>query len=403
MQTVEDLALMDLPVLDPGFAADPLPYFEAARRQHRWLAKSSVGYLVHEYQAIQDLYFMDDKLHFSAGNIVEFMGARGSPWGTFTEELMISKQGEEHARIRSNVARAFSPRSINRFRPLMRATVSRLLDEWAPKGAFDFAEFAANFPIRVMCEIIGASPDVVPRIRESLEIQGLSFSMDPSLLPAADKAITTMFEFVDELIATRGKSADPENPDLLDELIAANTSGFLSDYELRNLLIFLFAAGYDTSKNMLTLIMHVMLSRPDDWQRCAEDFEYCHEVMEETLRFHSVSNVPRTVVEEFTYRDVLFPRGTTLQFILTLSGRDAAAFESPDRFCPEARRANRHLAFGRGAHICLGQFLARAQIEEGVHLISRRLKSPRLAGDVTWRPFVGVWGIRTLPIAFGPE
>src|SRR5690606_11531616 len=107
-------------------------------------------------------------------------------------------------------------------------------------------------------------------------------------------------------------------------------------------------------KNMLTLIMHLMLTRPDAWQRCAGDAAYCTRVMEEALRLHSVSNVPRTVVEEFVYRDVVFPAGANLQFILTLSGRDPGAFEEPDIFDPDRPRDNRHLAFGRGAHVCLG-------------------------------------------------
>ncbi|MFV8819778.1 cytochrome P450 [Haliea sp. E17] len=402
MQSIDELDLAELPVLEPDFPLDPLPAFRSAREQHPWLAKSAVGYLVHEYEAIKDLYFMDDKLHFATENIVEFMGARGTPWGNFTEGLMIVKQGAEHARVRSNVAPVFTPRNVNRFRGLMRETVSRLLDEWAPKGEFDFAEFAANFPVRVMCSIIGASPDVVPTLRESLETQGMSFSMDPTMMPAANKAITALMDFAAQLIAERQQNGNPGEPDLLDELLAANEGGNLSDYEMQNLLVFVFAAGYDTSKNMLTFTMYEMLERPEAWQRCAEDLAYCTKVMEETLRYHSVSNVPRTVVEEFSYRDVVFPVGTNLQFILTLAGRDPGAFDHPDDFEPERPQRNRHLAFGRGEHICLGQFLARAQIEEGLHLMAQRLRNPQLNGAVSWRPFVGVWGLRSLPIRFEP-
>ncbi|TGD72304.1 cytochrome P450 [Mangrovimicrobium sediminis] len=402
MPSIEELDLLELPVLEPSFATDPLPGFAAAREWHPWLAKSAVGYLVHEYEAIKDLYFMDDHLEFATANIVEHMGARGTPWGDFTEGLMIVKQGEEHDRVRSNVAPAFTPRNVNKYRGLMRETVSKLLDEWAPRGAFDFAEFAANFPVRVMCGVIGASPDVVPPLRHALETQGMSFSMDPSILPTANAAITQLLDFADTFISERQRDGNPGAPDLLDELLAANSDGKLSDAEMRNLLVFVFAAGYDTSKNMLTFTLYEMLQRPQMWERCAEDLGYCTQVMEETLRYHSVSNVPRTVSREFTYRDVTFPVGTNLQFILTLSGRDPRAYEDAERFDPGRKAANRHLAFGRGMHICLGQFLARAQIEEGLHLMAQRLRKPKLAGEVTWRPFVGVWGIRSLPIEFEP-
>jgi cytochrome P450 len=79
-----------------------------------------------------------------------------------------------------------------------------------------------------------------------------------------------------------------------------------------------------------------------------------------------------------------------------------AAAADPDRFDPDRAQVNRHLAFGRGMHICLGQYIARAQIEEGFHLIAQRLRNPRLAGDYGFRPFPGVWGLRGLPIAFEP-
>ena len=77
-------------------------------------------------------------------------------------------------------------------------------------------------------------------------------------------------------------------------------------------------------------------------------------------------------------------------------------FADPLRFDPERENAGRHLAFGRGAHICMGMFIARAQLQEGLHLIAQRLKNPRLNGKIVWRQFLGAWGPRDLPIAFDP-
>jgi cytochrome P450 len=402
MQSIADLVLPHLPIEDPRFACDPTPYLTDARRAHPWLASCSFGYVVHQYQAIKDLLYMDDKLRIATRAVVDTMDATDTAWGQFMLQMMIAKTGEEHVRLRRNVAPAFSPAAVKRHRELMRRTVSRLLDEWAPKGAFDFAEFASNFPIRVMCEVIGASPDLVPRLRKSLEMQGLSYSMDPALLPEMQQAFGILWAFVDELVIARNARGAGQTHDLLDAMIAGNAEGRLNDYELRNLLIFLFAAGYDTSKNMLTLIMHVMLQHPALWQRCAEDRKYCGAVVEETLRYHSVSNVPRTVATPFIYREVSFPAQTFLFFPLTLAGRDPSAFPDALVFNPDRVHTNRHMAFGRGNHLCLGMFLARAQLEEGVHLIAQRLTQPRLCGEVTWRAFPGVWGIRNLPIQFVP-
>lgn len=403
MINATELKLPHLPITDPAFAADPLRYLEAARRQHPWLALSDMGYVVHEYQAIRDLTLMDAKFNPSLDAVTEIMGAKGTRWGDFMNSLMLAKDPPEHTRLRNSVAASFTPRNANRLRPLMRETVSALLDEWAPKGHFDFAEFAANFPIRVMFGLIGAPLEALPSIRQSLETQGLSASADKSLLPALEKAYEVLWNFVDGLVVARQRDGGGGDEDVLTRLIAAHTSGELNAEELRVMLIFLFAAGYDTSKNMLTLIMHLMLEHPQEWARCAEDRLFCDAVVEEVFRYNSVSNIYRTSKEPIEYRDVTIPAGSILILTLTLAGRDPHSFADPNSFMPGRTEPNRHLAFGRGIHMCLGQHLARAQIQEGVHLIAQRLRNPHLAGEITWRPFPGVWGIRTLPIEFSPH
>jgi cytochrome P450 len=106
------------------------------------------------------------------------------------------------------------------------------------------------------------------------------------------------------------------------------------------------------------------------------------------------------LTEDIEYQGITFPKGIILCFATPLAGRDPSVFPDAMEFQPDRVQSTRHLAFGRGMHICLGQFLAKAQLEEGLHLIAKRLKSPRLAGQVTWRPFLGAWGLRSLPIAF---
>jgi cytochrome P450 len=400
MQNLTDLDLPYLAIQDPSFAIDPIARIEAARRQHPWLARSDFGYIVHEYQAIRDLSYMDAKFNPSLDAVIEIMGAAHTPWGKFMLELMLAKDPPEHTRLRNSVAASFTPRTANRLRPLMREVVSSLLDEWAPKGRFDFAEFAAHFPVRVMFGLIGASTEALPGIRTALETQGLSASLDKSLLPALEDAYRVLWAFVDQLVLERQRSGGGDADEVLNRLIASRDAGQLNDAELRNMLIFLFAAGYDTSKNMLTLIMYVMLRHPQIWERCAVDKEFSDKVVDEVLRYHSVSNIYRSAREDIQYRDVVIPAGTILMMTLTVAGRDPAAFLNADDFDPERKDPNRHMAFGRGIHICLGQHVARAQLQEGLHLIAPRLRNPRLVGEVTWRPFPGVWGIRTLPLEF---
>ena len=403
MQLVSDLDLPFLALQDPAFAADPLTPIRAARAAHPWLARTDVGYyFINDYQAIKDLAYMDDSFRPSMDGITDFMGGKGGPWAEFFDNTMLAKDGATHERLRNSVAASFTPRNVNRYRGLMRQVISDLLDEWAPKGEFDFAVFAANFPIRVMFGLIGADLARLPAILSSLEVQGMSANLVRSMLPDLNRAMEVLWAFVHEVIVERQEKGGGDEGDVLNTLIAAHANGVLDDAELHNLLIFLFAAGYDTSKNMLTFIMHVMLSHPDDWARAAEDRPFCDKAVEEAIRYHSVSSLYRTANRDVVYRDVLFPKDTILFMPLTLAARDATAFPDPDRYDPERPDAGRHFAFGRGVHMCLGQHLARAQLQEGLHLIAQRLTHPRLTGEITWRPFPGVWGIRTLPITFEP-
>ena len=402
MQSVTELDLGVMPIERPDFGADPLPYLEAARGRHAWLARCNVGYVIHQYQAIKELIYMDDKLRSSNDSVTQIMGAKGTRWGRFIENQILAKSGPEHARLRASVTASFTPRNINCYRSMMRQVVSDLLNEWVPKGEFDFAVFASYFPIAVTCGMVGAPQDSIGPIRDSLETQGLAFSLDSSLMPAMEAAFEVISGFVDRLIADRERKGRGDQGEILNKLIAARDAGHLNEIELRDLLIFIFAAGYDTSKNMLTLLMYSMLNNPEYWERCAEDRAFCDNLVEEQFRHTSVASPYRTVAEEFVYRDVKFPKGTLLVFPLPLAGQDPSSFTNPRVFDPQRAAVNRHIAFGRGKHMCLGQHLAKAQIEEGTHLIAQRITKPKLVGEISWRPFPGVWGIRTLPIRFVP-
>lgn len=400
-RAIHELDLMDLPIQDRAFGADPEPWFEQARQRHPWLAKFSHGYLVHGHHEIRDLIQMDDKLHIATDDVVEIMGATGRPWGDFMKALLISRRGEDHRRMRDALKPFFKPRRIAEHLGLIRAVVSSLLDEWAPKGEFDFTEFASNFPVAVMFGLIGADIADLPKIKWALEVQGLSYSLDPSLLPEMEKAHAMMMAFNSELVAKRRASGEVRD-DLLQELIKAEDGGVLTHQEVCEQLFFLFAAGYDTSKNQLGMTAHLLFQHPELWERCGRDREFCTLAIEEGLRHSSPSSPPRIALEDIVYKDVLIPKGTHLMFLLNISGRDPRTFDNPMEYRPGREYAKHHLAFGKGAHICLGLHLARFQMEEGLHLIAQRLKDPRVNGEVKWRRFPGVWGLETLPIRFTP-
>ncbi|MGE4306599.1 MAG: cytochrome P450 [Novosphingobium sp.] len=313
--------------------------------------------------------------------------------------LLISRHGADHRRMRDALKPFFKPRRIAEHVELIKQVVSVLLDEWVPKGEFDFTEFASNFPIAVMFGLIGADLADLPKIKWALEAQGLSYSLDPSLLPELEAAHAMMMEFNSDLVRRR-RAGGEQRDDLLAELIRAEDAGILSHQEVCEQLFFLFAAGYDTSKNQLGMTAHLLFQQPDLWERCGRDRDFCTLAIEEGLRHSSPSSPPRIALEDFEYAGVLIPKGTHLMFLLNISGRDPRTFANAMEYRPGREYARHHLAFGKGAHICLGLHLARFQMEEGLHLIARRMKDPQIAGDVRWRRFPGVWGLESLPVRF---
>ena len=400
-QLITELELPHLAMEEEAFSADPYPHFDAARARHPWLATSNFGYVVTHYPVIRELFTDEQKMRGNYVEMVEMMGAMDTPWGDFQLGHILNAQGEKHKRLRDILAPAFTPRQANRHRQLMREVMAELLDEWAPKGGFDFEEFISWYPIGVFSRMMGAPSKAIPDMRDALEALGLSVSMDLSVLEAMQQGAKQLEDFSIELIAAREavhKSGDDN--DLLDLLVEFKAQGRLAQAELTNLITFLLVAGYDTSKNIMTLMMYEMTRHADIYRRCAEDAEYCAKVVEESMRIHSTSNLMRLVTDDIVHRDVLIPAGTTLFFPWGVAARDPGAVEDADSFLPDRVNRNTHLGFGLGGHMCLGQFIARAQMAEGLHLIAQRIRNPRTSGPEGWRPFVGVWGMRGLPIEF---
>jgi cytochrome P450 len=402
MQSVTDMALPVLPLEDPAFTADPTARLEAARAEHPWLARCDSGLVVHGYQAAKDLMLMDDKMGPAYDLLVAVYGAEDNDWARFMTKQVANRVGPEHSRLRGSVAHAFTPRNANRYRETMRQVVSDLLDEWLPKGRFDFAEFASYFPVAIMCRLLGTPDDEIPRVRDSLETQAAVLSLDPGLLPDLLAGYEVLWDYVDRLIKDREARGPSGESRLLDELLAVRDAGGMNDVELRDMLMVLFVAGYDTSKNMIALMMYRMLDHPEHWARCAEDKAFCVRTVEELLRDFAIACTYRSVNEEFSYDGVFFPKGTLLIINIPLSGRDPTMFDDPANIHPERANASRHLGFGRGVHMCLGQHLARAQIEEGVHIIAQRIPKPKLAGELKWRPAIGITGLLSFPIEVEP-
>jgi cytochrome P450 len=402
MTAVAELDLPYLPMEEPAFAADPLGGLAKARERHPWLATSKFGLVVHEYQAIRDLLGRDEVMEPPYAGIVETIGMQGTPWGRFTSEQMISLPADKHRLLRDTFAAKFTPRFANELRPLMRDVVTRLLDQWTVNETIDFEEFSSHFPISIMFALVGAPLDAIPELRDDLEAIGLAHSLELERFPRIQEGMVRIEQFVDGVIADRRAHPHAEETDLLDILVRTGDAGNISARQLTDLIMFFFIAGYDTSKNVLTYTMWTLLDYPEIYERAAQDHEYCRKLVEEALRWFNPGTVARIPREDVEYRGVTLPKGQMVFFPLSVSGHDPKAFPDGERFDPD-RKINpetRQIAFGLGKHMCLGQYIARAMLQEAIHQVAQRMRHPRLAGEFGWRPFYGTWGLKGLPITF---
>jgi cytochrome P450 len=251
-----------------------------------------------------------------------------------------------------------------------------------------------------MCGLLGVSSEPVPRLRGAIEHHISSLGMNLEAKPHFLAAWDQLWEFADTLVKEREASGEVDEMSLLDSIIAAKRSGELDEDELRIMLLTVFIAGYDTTKNQLTLMMKLLLDHPEYYARCAEDMQFCRKVVEEALRHTSIATPYREVARDFSYGGHDFRKGELVICAPPLAGRDPEVFPDPLTFDPMREKANRNLAFGRGVHICLGQYIARATLQEGIHLIAQRMRNPRLNGEIVWRSFLGAYGLLDLPIAF---
>jgi cytochrome P450 len=400
MPNVAELDLYELPIGTSAFAANPNPDMLAARKKHGWLAKSEFGTVLTDYDAIEDMLRMDETLKPASSMVAEIMGGAGSNWARFQIDILLGADGHKHDHVRAAVTMDFTPKAISAYRTRIQEILTELLDAWAPKGRFELAEFSSRFPISVMFGVLGLPRRRVEEVKDWLEVMGLSFSLDRSVFPEINKAFNNLWTFAEDLVKERRAEGDGGTPGLLDRLIVSHDTGAITYEELIDMIITLFVAGYDTSKNQLGQIMNIMTERPDIWQRCAEDRAYCDDVVDEALRHTGVATTYRLVESATVYRGVTFPVGAMLVFPLSVVGRYSGPFADGMEFKPGRENAKRHQGLGRGMHICLGQHLVRLLVGEGLHAMSKRLKNLRRDGEVTWRSFTGVWGPKELPLAF---
>ena len=398
-QLVSDLELpfLDTVGLERREAIDAV----AAAHAVHWLARTELGYSVTRLQDVTAI-LRDQRFHSALSMIEQAPELQSSGARDRRGESILTMEGEGHARLRRLVAPAFTPASANRLRPTMRRVVGELVARVVDRGECEFvADVCEPYPIPIICELLGAPPEDWELFSgwatDIFRIFNNNLAED---LPLIERAGEDLTAYVSAMITAR--RADPRD-DLLSDLIAIEQEGDrLSTDELAMLAQAVLMAGTDTTRNQLACSVALFTEHPDQWALLAEQPELAGRAVEESMRYlGAVRGTARFAAEDVVYRDVLFPQGTLVATSLAGANHDPEAFDDPDVFDITRERTTAQMTFGSGIHFCMGAALARAELQEALPLLARRMPGLARAGEVEWKPSTfGIWGPAVLPLRF---
>jgi cytochrome P450 len=316
------------------------------------------------------------------------------------QDMMLMAHGADHARLRGLVSRAFTPRTVERLRPRIEKLVDELLDACAGRGEIDLlGDFAYPLPVTVIAELFGIAAEDSERLKRwSVPLAQILDGMTrPGKLLEAEAAALEMQEYLRAQFA-RHRARPGEG--LIDGLLAARDQGDrLSEDELFATCMLLLLAGHETTTNLIGNGVLALLRERREWERLCRDPGLAPGAVEECLRHAGpVQFTSRRPVGDVELLGRRIRDDQEVLLVLAAANRDPGQFPDPDRL-DVGRRDPAHLAFGHGAHFCLGASLARLETTLAFDALARRFPGLELATDApAWRPGFAIRALVALPV-----
>ncbi len=312
---------------------------------------------------------------------------------------LLDSDGEVHRRLRKQVFGSFTSRSIAALEPVVQTFVDQLIAGFKDKDQIEFIEdFAAHVPGYVIGHLLGAPEEYSNQLRLWSEQVVQFFDVDRSdkKKQIAETATREFFEFLVDLKNERSKN--PKD-DLISKMILDEREGHYTEDEFISTCMLILMAGHGSTIDVLGSGMHTLLKHPDAIAQMREAPEIIPTAIQEMFRFEPpLPFFHRHALEDVTIRDQTFPKGTTFGLLYGAANRDPNQFENPDQFQID-RTPNRHLSFGQGAHLCLGNHIARQNMKVIFETLLREFKDFTLIDDhVSYKRGLSVRGVEALNI-----
>jgi cytochrome P450 len=317
---------------------------------------------------------------------------------------LIHMDDPDHRVFRAMTAEWFLPKSLARLDARMAELAKRYVDRMVELGGeCDFVtDVAVHYPLYVILSLLGMPESDFPRMLKLT--QELFGAADPELQRGATpeeqmQTIMDMFQYFNAVIEDR--RANPN-----DDLASVIANAALEDGEPINILdaasyyIIIATAGHDTTSSSIAGGLHALLEHPDQLARLRADPRLVPTAVEEMIRWVTpVKHFMRTATEDYELRGVTIRQGQSVLLSYASANRDEEVFPDGDTF-DVGRDPNKHLAFGFGAHYCLGAQLARLEGRAFYNELLSRLDAIELAGEASYMHTLFVGGPKHLPIRY---
>ena len=309
-------------------------------------------------------------------------------------DQVVTETGKRHLDLRSIIATLFTPSRLKELEPKLRASADGLIDEFVRDGKVDLPEqYGGPFATLVIADLLGVPEDGRSRFREWLQ-GAVPASMDATPEEMAKNPLVNIGKELFGYIAKRRTANHPllrpfarllgltGEGEILTELALARypdgSKPTLTD--VTGLAAFLFGAGQDTTNRLLANAFRVIATHPEVQAELRADPGRIPDFIEELLRYDgSVKSGGRLCVKTVTLAGIEIKAGTTILLSHMAANRDPKRFADPDRFDMDRPRIKEHLAFGRGAHTCIGAPLARREVAVSIERLLARMGNIRLS------------------------
>ncbi|WP_329444221.1 cytochrome P450 [Streptomyces sp. NBC_01426] len=394
---------------DAAFVADPYPAYRELREQGRAVWSEATGqWLVPHYADVSAL-LRDRRLgrtylhrfsHEEFGR--QAPPPEHEPFHVLNGNGLLDLEDPAHARVRRLVAKAFTPRTVERLAPAVERLAGELAGGLLADGGGDLLTAVAEpLPVAVIAELLGVPEADRKLLRPwSSDICGM-FELRPDEATAR-RAVTASVEFGGYLRALIGERRKRPGQDLISGLIAAHDEGGrLSEQEMVSTCVLLLNAGHEATVNTTVNGWWALFRHPDRLADLRAHPEKLSTAVDELMRFDTpLQMFERWVLDEIRVGDTVIPRGAEVALLFGSANRDPARFEDPDTL-DLGRTDNPHLTFGAGIHYCLGAPLARLELAASFGaLLAETMPPLRLVREPQWREGYVIRGLRELVVEF---